>query len=144
VLYFVSGIAGNLLSSVFMKDSLSVGASSSLFGVIALEFLYLMENYERLGPQRNNVMAFLLIQIVANFAVPEGSHINVIAHLGGFIGGLLVGIGYLKKPVLVNMELKKMKMIAKVVLVVYFVTWVICIVSFQGLFNEAYAMEEMC
>ena len=34
ILYFISGIIGNMFSCVFQADSLSVGASSSISGVI--------------------------------------------------------------------------------------------------------------
>jgi membrane associated rhomboid family serine protease len=32
-LYFLSGIIGNMFSCIFHKESLSIGASSSIFGV---------------------------------------------------------------------------------------------------------------
>ena len=41
-LYALSGIFGNILSCLFLTDVISVGASSSLFGVMALELSYLI------------------------------------------------------------------------------------------------------
>jgi len=44
ILYFGSAIGGNLLSIMWNYETISVGASTSVFGVFALYCLYLFEN----------------------------------------------------------------------------------------------------
>jgi membrane associated rhomboid family serine protease len=92
-LYFVSGIAGGLLS--FIKpDSLIVGASGAVFGV--------MLGFARYWPRerlylwgilplevRWFVLIFALIDLWSGWR-GSADHIAHFAHVGGFIGGLLV------------------------------------------------------
>jgi len=97
ILYMGAGIAGNLLSSALNPISLSVGASSSLFGVLALEFVYIMENYDQLGPRRNNMVGMFAFQMIINLSMSTNPNINALAHIGGMIAGFLIAINYLKK-----------------------------------------------
>ena len=83
-LYFISGVGGNLLSSVtHPQDNVSIGASSALFGIFALYLSYLIQHYKELGPQRNMIIGFMVVVIIANLAT-IGAYPNIdgTAHLG--------------------------------------------------------------
>lgn len=66
LIYFLSGVGGNLLSALQNEHNPSVGASSALFGVVALRIFYILENYDRLGPRKNFRLLFLGMMVLAN------------------------------------------------------------------------------
>jgi len=91
--YFVSGIAGNLLSQVFYYSVPSVGASGAIFGLVGL---LLAATYFRADfpPTIKRTMYILLIPMVLFnivYGFMPGTDINNAAHLGGFGVGLLLG-----------------------------------------------------
>ncbi|MFU0768145.1 rhomboid family protein [Staphylococcus pasteuri] len=92
VIYLFAGIFGNFVSLSFNTTTISVGASGAIFGLIGSIFaiLYLSKSFDK------KVIGQLLIALVILIGLSIFmSNINVMAHLGGFIGGLLITlIGY--------------------------------------------------
>ncbi len=96
LIYFISGLLGNLFSCVFMGDlTFSLGASGAIFGLLG-SVAYFTYYYRATlqGLLRSQVIPVILLNLVIGFMVPS---IDVSAHLGGLIGGLLtsmaIGIG---------------------------------------------------
>jgi rhomboid protease GluP len=90
VLYLLSGFAGNVLSFVFSANP-SLGASTAIFGLLAAEGVFLIQNWKLFGPERTrqaifNLVFILLINLVYGF-VP-GINIDNFGHIGGLIGGI--------------------------------------------------------
>ena len=96
LIYFVSGILGNLFSCVFMGDlTFSLGASGAIFGLfgsVAYFTYYYRATLQSL--LRSQIVPVIIINLVYGFMVPG---IDVSAHIGGLIGGILasmaIGIG---------------------------------------------------
>jgi len=94
VIYLVSGLAGGVLYFILGPSGvLSAGASGAIFGIVGAELAYVLLNrrlFGKMGRQRLMNLLFLLgINLVFGFTV---TGINNIAHIGGFIGGLLLGL----------------------------------------------------
>ncbi|MFB2002665.1 rhomboid family intramembrane serine protease [Staphylococcus aureus] len=91
-IYLFAGIFGNFVSLSFNTTTISVGASGAIFGLIGSIFaiLYLSKTFDK------KVIGQLLIALVILIGLSLFmSNINVMAHLGGFVGGLLITlIGY--------------------------------------------------
>jgi rhomboid protease GluP len=91
VIYLLSGSAGSVASYLF-SESLSAGASGAIFGLIGALAAYLARQRDILGRrgQRRltDVVVVILYNLVLSFTVPG---IDVLGHLGGLAGGLLVG-----------------------------------------------------
>lgn len=86
-IYLVSLIVGNLMSMLFIGNSISAGASGALFGLFGA-LLYFGYHYRvYLG----SMMASQVIPIlIINFSLPFFlSGIDIAAHIGGFVAGLL-------------------------------------------------------
>jgi rhomboid protease GluP len=94
VLFFISGLAGNIAWYVFGTDVPSIGASGAIFGLIGAEVAYFVRNrqlFGAFGRQRLGNLAILIgINLVFGFTVPN---INNFAHLGGLTAGFLLGLG---------------------------------------------------
>ncbi|MEM3446437.1 MAG: rhomboid family intramembrane serine protease [Candidatus Korarchaeum sp.] len=84
-LYFLSGISGNLLSAVLDELSVGVGASGAVMGLlgymVAMEYRFT----RRLSPST------LLIAVFVMFG-GFSANVDVLAHLGGFLLGLIWGL----------------------------------------------------
>jgi rhomboid protease GluP len=98
ITYLLGGILGNSLSFAF-TDSLSVGASSSLFALLLA--LYVLERYqqkinlESTGIKtRTSLGPIILINGFITFLIPN---IDWASHLGGGIAGALLGTGLVMK-----------------------------------------------
>jgi rhomboid protease GluP len=91
MIYLASGAWGNLLSYWF-TPFLSVGASSSIFGLFSAYIVYLANNYTILGRQARRQITILIALVVFNFAFGSapGDAIDNSAHLGGAIAGALL------------------------------------------------------
>ena len=93
IVYFLSGISGNLLSlfaKVMNNDiSGSIGASGAVFGldgVLLALVLFSGKSMENITPAR--VVLMILYSLYSGFT---GGNIDNAAHIGGLIAGFIIG-----------------------------------------------------
>lgn len=100
IIYFASGLAGNLLSLVSHGNTaVSGGASGAIFGVYGALLVFVWLERKQLDPQEFRwmfwgVIIFSLASIIFGFVI---TGIDNAAHIGGLITGMLGGI-VLAKP----------------------------------------------
>ena len=91
LVYFVTGIAGSLVSAWFSKVP-SVGASGAIFGLLGALIAFLARRRGALTPQGKAILMQLLfwagVNVVFGFSDVQ---IDNSAHLGGGAAGLLLG-----------------------------------------------------
>jgi membrane associated rhomboid family serine protease len=87
-IYLVSGVGGNIASAIFLPNLPEVGASSSIFGLVAVYFVDLIVNWS-LHANRTRNLIVLGVTTLISFAMGFFPHIDNFAHLGGFITGLI-------------------------------------------------------
>ena len=88
-IYLGSGIIGNLLSMLFLSDkAISIGASGAIFGLLGA-LVYFGYHYRvYLGNViKSQIIPLIIINFIIGFTL---SNINVVAHIGGLLGGVLV------------------------------------------------------
>ncbi len=89
-LYLLAGFSGNVLSFLF-SDGISVGASTSIFGLIAAEGIFLYQNRKLFGAEAKqaigNVVSVAAINLFIGFS--SGGLIDNWGHIGGLLGGLI-------------------------------------------------------
>ncbi|GAB4833816.1 Retinoblastoma-like protein 1 [Ancistrocladus abbreviatus] len=97
LLYIISGFGGSLLSALFVRSSISVGASGALFGLLGGMLSELIINWTI---YTNKIATFLMLVviIVVNLAVGILPHVDNFAHIGGFLSGFLLGFIFLIRP----------------------------------------------
>jgi rhomboid protease GluP len=90
VLYLLAGFSGNVLSFLF-TDGYSVGSSTSIFGLVAAEGIFLYQNRKLFGEESKqaigNVITVAVINLVIGFS--SGGLIDNWGHIGGLFGGLI-------------------------------------------------------
>ncbi|HHV54567.1 MAG TPA: rhomboid family intramembrane serine protease [Firmicutes bacterium] len=87
LLYLLSGVTGNLLSLRLAPLAPSLGASGAIFGLLGY-YLYLSLALPR-PSLRQGVVTIIVVNLLWGFL--PGSRIDNFAHLGGLLGGFLLG-----------------------------------------------------
>ena len=90
-LYLVSGLAGSALQLIAAPDTAALGASGAIFGLLGALLVIQRRRGFSLGP----IVAIVVVNLVATFAIPG---ISWEAHVGGLVGGLLIGFGLAHAP----------------------------------------------
>lgn len=92
VYYLVSGIVGNIATQIFYYDSLSVGASGAIFGLVGSLFGagFRKDTPFFLKPITGSALLPMIVLNIALGFIP-GSGINNAAHIGGLLTGMVLG-----------------------------------------------------
>ncbi|CAL9223077.1 unnamed protein product, partial [Arabidopsis halleri] len=93
----ISGFGGSLLSSLFNRAGISVGASGALFGLLGAMLSELLTNWTIYANKFVALLTLIFI-IAANLGVGILPHVDNFAHLGGFTSGFLLGFIFLIRP----------------------------------------------
>ncbi|KAB1217186.1 Inactive rhomboid protein 1 [Morella rubra] len=97
ILYLLSGFGGSILSSLFIQNNISVGASGALFGLLGAMLSELITNWT-IYSNKAAALFTLTVIIVINLAVGILPYVDNFAHIGGFLTGLLLGFVLLLRP----------------------------------------------
>jgi len=84
IIYFISGIFGSILSLFMGLNTISVGASGALFGIFGAVTI---------NSGRMNFQSVLLALIYSTYflMINIGENVNVLAHIGGLLVGIILG-----------------------------------------------------
>jgi membrane associated rhomboid family serine protease len=92
LLYFVSGIAGGIVSAVLMPTVPSLGASGAIFGIFGAFGAYILMRRRQLGPAGNYLIGQWLFYLVLNLVISFSfSGIDAWDHMGGLAAGFILG-----------------------------------------------------
>jgi rhomboid protease GluP len=93
IIYLLGGLFGSLLSYAF-SQSVSVGASGAIFGIIGATTVYFFRYRNNFGAQGRAILQNMIVVIVINliFGLTSG-YIDNWGHIGGLLGGAVVAIG---------------------------------------------------
>lgn len=121
-IYFISGILGNLFSAL-LTDSISVGASTCIFGLMGTLLAYLILNWDALrflGFARCQMLILIIFMIILNLMVGVAyeKYIDNYGHLGGLIGGLFLGF-FILTPIQSTAHERRLKIFGGFLLVLY-------------------------
>lgn len=87
--YLVTGFAGNVFSFVFSPQTVSVGASTSLFGLIAAQGFLIYHNKKFIRNYQRAINNVIFV-VVINLILGMQSGIDNWGHLGGLISGVII------------------------------------------------------
>jgi len=85
LIYFSSGLAGNLLTLLMGTEVISAGASGAIFGLFGACTIYMRKTIG--GSIAGALIYSFLILIIAS----TSPRVNLLAHFGGLIAGLVIG-----------------------------------------------------
>lgn len=84
LIYFSSGLAGNLLTLLLEPSMVSAGASGAVFGLFGACTIYIRRAIGQ------SIIGALLYSFFL-FMISTGQNVNYLAHLGGLFIGLMIG-----------------------------------------------------
>jgi membrane associated rhomboid family serine protease len=87
-LYFVSGLAGAAGALIANPNSITVGASGAIFGLLGAGLIL---EWQATGSLAGNYLTLIVINLAISFAVPG---ISVGGHLGGLVGGIVTTLAF--------------------------------------------------
>lgn len=94
LIYFISGIISSLFSFIF-SDSVSIGASGAIFGLLGTTLVYAVRMRRNIGKDfLRNIASVIIINLFIGFTL---SNIDNYGHLGGLLGGVVAAIIINKK-----------------------------------------------
>jgi membrane associated rhomboid family serine protease len=99
-LYILSGIFSFSISALVDPKNVSVGASSSIFGLSGFYILCFLVNYKYLSKSDKIMYIIYVIMTISNLIDPTigGNKVDFIGHLSGIIAGLFLSIYFLNSP----------------------------------------------
>ena len=94
IVYFVSGLAGNVLSAWWDIQTgsmaVSAGASGAIFGIIGALLYVAVRNRGRIGEVSGRGLAFMVV-VTLYYGFTSGGVDNM-AHIGGLATGFIAGV----------------------------------------------------
>ncbi len=93
LLYLLTGVGGSLLSLAYQPTRFSVGASGAIFGLAGAILIGVkFGDLEISSGEKRSLFGSLVFFIGINFTMGIGGNTDNMAHLGGFISGLIIGL----------------------------------------------------
>lgn len=96
--YFISGIGGVLMSCLLLPNTISVGASGAIMGLIGCflgEILMTWMKTDQRTRRLNLIQVSLIIIII--MLISFAPFIDIAAHFGGLLTGFLMGLAYFSR-----------------------------------------------
>ncbi|WP_025021836.1 rhomboid family intramembrane serine protease [Ligilactobacillus hayakitensis] len=92
-IYILSGIGGNLASYYFNPNSISAGASTSIFGLFGIYIMMGLEfkNLPEIKIYARQIALLVLLNIGFSFFDGGGINVDTFGHIGGLLAGILFG-----------------------------------------------------
>lgn len=91
IIYIVSGVIGNLLSMLFLADNnVGIGASGAIFGLLG-SILYFGYHYRIYldGVLKKQIIPIIILNLGLSLIL---NNVDIFAHVGGLIGGVLISM----------------------------------------------------
>ncbi|KJP89521.1 hypothetical protein AK88_00732 [Plasmodium fragile] len=95
LLYFLSGVVGNVLTTICNPCQLAVGASTSGFGLIGFSILEIFLAWSNLSRRAKNYYIFnVSVFVLFFFFVSFSPTVDFFGHIGGFLCGAFLACHY--------------------------------------------------
>jgi len=91
-LFLFAAVTGNIFTNFYDGVIFSLGASGAVYGVFGAYVYYMLFRRRAMDPSsKKTIQTILIVGVIYSFVVP---HVNLYAHLGGFVGGLALNALY--------------------------------------------------
>ncbi len=89
-LYLLAGFGGNVLSFV-LTPAPSLGSSTAIFGLLAAEVVFIIQNKQLFGERTRPMLTNLAMILLVNLMIGLSPSMNIdnYGHLGGFLAGII-------------------------------------------------------
>jgi len=95
-IYLVSGVFGNIVSCCFLPDSVGVGSSGALLGMLSAWIVWIVFRWKKIPDQcrgqRNCQLGVVLVSVAITLGMSFSQYVDWGAHFGGALMGALWGM----------------------------------------------------
>jgi membrane associated rhomboid family serine protease len=105
--FMLAGVGGNLASAVFAPNTVSVGASGGIFGLLGICLADVLTNWDLLAITSNKsdynhfphgrAVFWLIVDVVLSLCIGLTPYVDNFAHVGGFFYGICFGMSLMKR-----------------------------------------------
>eukprot|EP01056_Protomagalhaensia_sp_Gyna25_P005469 Protomagalhaensia_sp_Gyna_25__5468@NODE_721_length_2768_cov_297_113595_g561_i0_p1_GENE_NODE_721_length_2768_cov_297_113595_g561_i0NODE_721_length_2768_cov_297_113595_g561_i0_p1_ORF_typecomplete_len535_score47_70Rhomboid/PF01694_22/1e04Rhomboid/PF01694_22/2_4e26Rhomboid/PF01694_22/3_9e03DUF1751/PF08551_10/0_003DUF1751/PF08551_10/2_5e03_NODE_721_length_2768_cov_297_113595_g561_i010762680 len=88
IVFLIAAFTGNLLSVTLDPINVSIGTSGGIFGLLSGTIVYVIEYWDTI-PERRLLLIVSIASVVVGIATSFMPFVDVYAHMGGALGGLL-------------------------------------------------------
>ena len=96
MIYFMSGVFGNMMSCIFLPDSIGVGSSGAVLGMLSSWIVWITFRWKKIPDeskmQRNCQMLMVSAAVIVTLATSFAKYVDFAAHFGGAFQGLVWGV----------------------------------------------------
>lgn len=101
MIYFITGIFGNMCSTIFTPEKVGVGASGSILGMLTSWIVWIIFRWKkipkRFHSQRNCQLGVVVGAVAITLITSFAPYVDWAVHFGGAIQGILWGVLLLSK-----------------------------------------------
>lgn len=88
IIYFISALGGNIFSYLFKPNSISVGASGAIFGLLGAMLMFGIKERQKIGKEyAKNILETIGLNVIIGLTIPN---IDNFAHMGGLVIGFIM------------------------------------------------------
>jgi len=89
ILFIVSGAGGNLLSTLFIRQAVTVGTSGAIFGICAVYIVDVLVHW-RYYPHPVKFLITISLSVLSSLVVGLLPWVDNFAHIGGLLSGIFI------------------------------------------------------
>eukprot|EP00039_Didymoeca_costata_P023778 m.8231 g.8231 ORF g.8231 m.8231 type:complete len:695 (-) comp3858_c0_seq1:58-2142(-) len=94
LIYFISGIGGNVISAIFSPTTVSMGADPAVYGLMGVMFVELFQAWQVVPNPWSQLIKLSLI-VAFSLLIGTFPYVDNWSHVGGFAFGVVSGIVFL-------------------------------------------------
>ncbi|MDV4149756.1 rhomboid family intramembrane serine protease [Clostridium sp. AL.422] len=100
IIYLLSALGGNVFSYLFKPESISVGASGAVFGLLGAMLVFGIKERKKIGKgYAKNILETIGLNVIIGITIPN---IDNFAHIGGLLIGFVIAFILFNKKSLIS------------------------------------------
>jgi membrane associated rhomboid family serine protease len=101
IIYLLAGIFGNMMSVCFLPESVGVGSSGAVLGMLTSWVVWILFRWNKIPPecqgQRNCQLMVVIISVAITLGMSFSEYVDWGAHFGGAFQGLFLALFFLSE-----------------------------------------------
>lgn len=137
LIYFISGIGGNMISAIFSPKTISMGADPAVYGLLGVMLVELFQAWQII-PSPLKQLAKLTITILVSLLIGTFPYVDNWSHVGGFFFGIVSGIVFLPYITFGQWDARRKKILLFICMPLLFVMCMMAFLTFYLIQNSEF------
>ncbi|KJE89532.1 hypothetical protein CAOG_00981 [Capsaspora owczarzaki ATCC 30864] len=132
LIFFISGIGGDIISAIFVPNQPTVGGTGALFGFLGVLFVELFQSWQLCRRPVVELIKLILLVVIA-LVIGLLPWVDNWAHIGGFFFGVVAGIIFLPYIVFGKWDQRRKRILLVVCIPLLIMMFIASLVVFYAL-----------